>query len=58
MVTFTGHSLGGALASLSALRTALEKLRPSNMIKLYTFGQPRVGNVDLAMKHNELVPFR
>uniref|UniRef100_A0A914DTU5 Fungal lipase-like domain-containing protein n=1 Tax=Acrobeloides nanus TaxID=290746 RepID=A0A914DTU5_9BILA len=27
------------------------------MIKLYTFGQPRVGNVDLAMKHDELVPF-
>jgi predicted lipase len=43
-VTFTGHSLGGALASLAALRTVLERLRDSSQIKLYTFGQPRVGN--------------
>ncbi|MEQ1533939.1 MAG: lipase family protein [Sideroxydans sp.] len=35
---FTGHSLGGALATLAAARH-----RPS---ALYTFGSPRVGDID------------
>lgn len=56
-VTFTGHSLGGALASLAALRTVLLNHRRGEQIKLYTFGQPRVGDVKLATKHNELLPF-
>uniref|UniRef100_A0A7E4W2G6 Lipase_3 domain-containing protein n=1 Tax=Panagrellus redivivus TaxID=6233 RepID=A0A7E4W2G6_PANRE len=56
-VTFTGHSLGGALASLAALKTVVFGHRNGRQIKLVTFGQPRVGNVALAMKHNELVPF-
>uniref|UniRef100_F1L4U1 Lipase n=1 Tax=Ascaris suum TaxID=6253 RepID=F1L4U1_ASCSU len=55
-VTFTGHSLGGALASLAAMRTVLENLRSSHEVKLVTFGQPRVGDRELAMKHDELVP--
>uniref|UniRef100_A0AC34QN24 Fungal lipase-like domain-containing protein n=1 Tax=Panagrolaimus sp. JU765 TaxID=591449 RepID=A0AC34QN24_9BILA len=55
-VTFTGHSLGGALASLAALKTVLKEVRPANQIRLMTFGQPRVGNVELARKHNELIP--
>uniref|UniRef100_A0A914YLX7 Fungal lipase-like domain-containing protein n=1 Tax=Panagrolaimus superbus TaxID=310955 RepID=A0A914YLX7_9BILA len=55
-VTFTGHSLGGALASLASLKTVLFGLRSSNYVKLYTFGQPRVGNILLAQRHNELVP--
>ncbi|KAH7724951.1 Lipase family protein [Aphelenchoides avenae] len=55
-VTFTGHSLGGALASLGAIRTVLDGHRPSNQIKLYTFGQPRVGTAQFAAKHDELVP--
>ncbi|KAL3099721.1 hypothetical protein niasHT_028335 [Heterodera trifolii] len=55
-VTFTGHSLGGALASLAAMRTVLEGMRRSDQIKLYTFGQPRVGNVEFAFKHDELIP--
>ncbi|KAL3089817.1 hypothetical protein niasHT_028290 [Heterodera trifolii] len=57
-VTFTGHSLGGALASLAAMRTVLEGMRRSDQIKLYTFGQPRVGNVEFAFKHDELIPER
>ncbi|TKR60253.1 hypothetical protein L596_027529 [Steinernema carpocapsae] len=56
-VTFTGHSLGGALASIAALRCVLDGRRASNQVKLVTFGQPRVGNVDFAMKHDELVPY-
>lgn len=71
-VTFTGHSLGGALASLAAMRTVLERLRDSSQIKLYTFGQPRVGNhkwvlnilinnlfnFRFAVEHDRLVPQR
>ena len=56
-VTFTGHSLGGALASLAALKTAIFNHRRGDQIKLYTFGQPRVGNVELAMNHNRLLPY-
>ncbi|KAJ7616927.1 alpha/beta-hydrolase [Mycena polygramma] len=41
-VVVTGDSLGGAIASIAAplLKAAL----PDMMLKLYTFGQPRVGN--------------
>ena len=38
----TGHSLGGALAMLFALR--LQVRRRISVAGLYTFGQPRVGN--------------
>lgn len=40
-VTFTGHSLGGALASIASARFAFH--RPGK-INLYTFGSPRVGD--------------
>ncbi|KAE9550212.1 hypothetical protein FO519_006579 [Halicephalobus sp. NKZ332] len=55
-VTFTGHSLGGALASLAALKTVIQNIRPNSQIRVITFGQPRIGNIDLAQKHNELLP--
>jgi len=55
-VTFTGHSLGGALASLASMRTVMEKFRRSDQVVLYTFGQPRVGCHKFAMRHDELVP--
>ncbi|MDE2118276.1 MAG: lipase family protein [Betaproteobacteria bacterium] len=42
----TGHSLGGALATLAAAKLRLEKDEPIN--GLYTFGQPRAGNRDFA----------
>ena len=38
----TGHSLGGALATLAVARLRQEKDYPVN--GLYTFGSPRVGN--------------
>jgi hypothetical protein len=41
---FTGHSLGGALASLSAVKLAEENIVSWNQTKIVTFGQPRVGN--------------
>lgn len=55
-VTFTGHSLGGALASLASIRAVLDGLRRSDQIKLYTFGQPRVGNAEFAFRHDQLIP--
>lgn len=43
-LSITGHSLGGALAHLTALDFIREGIIPS----VYTFGQPRVGNVEFA----------
>lgn len=57
-ITFTGHSLGGALASLGAMKTVLDGHRKSNQVQLYTFGQPRIGCSKFANKHDELVPER
>ncbi|MFH4983152.1 hypothetical protein AB6A40_009861 [Gnathostoma spinigerum] len=55
-LTLTGHSLGGALASLAALKIALNGFRSSDDLKVVTFGQPRVGDFDLARSYDELVP--
>ncbi|PAV64462.1 hypothetical protein WR25_07040 isoform J [Diploscapter pachys] len=54
-VTFTGHSLGGALASLAAARTAKQGYRPGNMIKIITFGQPRVGSLEYARNFDNMI---
>ncbi|MDH3638859.1 MAG: lipase family protein [Gammaproteobacteria bacterium] len=40
---FTGHSLGGAMATICAGRRMLSTIS-SNPRELYTFGSPRVGN--------------
>ena len=40
---FTGHSLGGAMATICASRCKLSYIQ-SNPRALYTFGSPRVGN--------------
>ncbi|KAJ7466586.1 lipase [Mycena galericulata] len=45
-VVVTGHSLGGAIASLAA--PSLKIALPDAAIKLYTFGQPRVGDARYA----------
>jgi triacylglycerol lipase len=42
----TGHSLGGALATVAVARLRLELDEPVN--GLYTYGQPRVGDRDFA----------
>lgn len=40
----TGHSLGGAIATI----TATELRRLGNKVNLYTYGSPRVGNGAMA----------
>uniref|UniRef100_A0A0N5C4X9 Lipase_3 domain-containing protein n=1 Tax=Strongyloides papillosus TaxID=174720 RepID=A0A0N5C4X9_STREA len=54
-VVVTGHSLGGALAALIALRIQLEGIRESHDIFLYTFGEPRVGTHNFAMNFDKRV---
>lgn len=46
-ILITGHSMGGAMALLAAIEIKLHSgfLGP---ISLYTYGQPRVGNVKFA----------
>jgi predicted lipase len=51
-ILFTGHSLGGAMATFAAMDVK-EKLGLSNFMMLYTFGSPRTGNkawADYVMK--------
>ncbi|TDL16356.1 alpha/beta-hydrolase [Rickenella mellea] len=38
----TGHSLGGALASIGAV--SLKQNFPSSFVRMFTYGQPRTGN--------------
>lgn len=45
-VVFTGHSLGGAMSFHGAVDAMLSNLIDREKILLYTFGQPRVGNID------------
>ncbi|GAB4822203.1 hypothetical protein N2152v2_009249 [Parachlorella kessleri] len=49
----TGHSLGGAMASLAAVE--LQQRWPSSSLQVYTYGQPRVGNRAFAAEYDALV---
>lgn len=54
---FTGHSLGGSLAMLSAYSLRDELPRNGHVpVHVYTFGQPRVGNVALAKDVDRKLP--
>ncbi|KAL4444077.1 hypothetical protein ABPG75_011814 [Micractinium tetrahymenae] len=60
---FTGHSLGGALASLAAYDTArllqsrqLPQGCRSSQVVVYTFGCPREGNYAFARDYGRVVP--
>jgi len=47
-LAITGHSLGAALAELCAIDLILDKFW-NNTITLYTYGQPRIGNMPFAL---------
>ena len=53
-IIFTGHSFGGAVATLSIYSFVKNYIEDRNPI-LITFGQPRVGNEEFANKFNKLV---
>lgn len=52
----TGHSLGAALAQLAALR--LESMPGIDVTAVYTFGSPRVGDLNYAKHYNEILGAR
>jgi triacylglycerol lipase len=52
----TGHSLGGALATLAALRLQKERLYPVQTV--YTYGSPRAGDSDFALAFDALLGTR
>ncbi|KAK4769300.1 hypothetical protein SAY86_027450 [Trapa natans] len=56
-VYVTGHSLGGALATLLALELSSSQLSKRGVISvtMYNFGSPRVGNRRFAELYNEKV---
>ncbi len=54
-VRFTGHSLGGAIASVASARLARDGIIRKDRISLYTFGMPKVGDRAYALAHNKLV---
>uniref|UniRef100_A0AC34FMG4 Fungal lipase-like domain-containing protein n=1 Tax=Panagrolaimus sp. ES5 TaxID=591445 RepID=A0AC34FMG4_9BILA len=53
---FTGHSIGGAIASLIALKARHLGLVEANKMTLYTFGEPRIGDLQLAKNFQSLIP--
>lgn len=54
-VVITGHSLGGALASLTAASFVFNGVASTDNLFLYTFGMPRVGDKDYALAHDRLI---
>jgi predicted lipase len=51
-VVVTGHSLGGALASLAALRLTMGG---SDVEAVYTYGQPRTGHSDFRTLYDDML---
>lgn len=54
-IVFTGHSLGGAIASIAS--TVFVRNFPEMAARTFsiTFGQPRVGNLEYAITHDKFV---
>jgi hypothetical protein len=57
-VWVTGHSLGGSLASMTALYLVNQTIFPSEKVKLVTFGEPRTGNLNYAKAIEQNLSFR
>ncbi|KAJ1653602.1 hypothetical protein IWQ61_006309 [Dispira simplex] len=59
-LTITGHSLGGAQATMAALDATLTFKSLRGKIRLYTFGSPRPGNPAFAraVLHHQVLVYR
>jgi hypothetical protein len=57
-VYVTGHSLGGALATLMSalLAQSVASGRRKLQLTMYNYGSPRVGNGAFVQEYNQLVP--
>ncbi|MGF1568169.1 MAG: Mbeg1-like protein [Nodosilinea sp.] len=56
-VIVTGHSLGGALATIAALDMQYNLGAKRNLsFEVYTFGAPRVGNEAMVASYNQRIP--
>ncbi|MEM6591447.1 MAG: lipase family protein, partial [Cyanobacteria bacterium P01_C01_bin.73] len=54
---FTGHSLGGALATIAALDTQYNITQHNNQnLESYSYGSPRVGNAAFMESFQQRVP--
>jgi len=51
----TGHSLGGALASICAMDLIVSGQIPAERLMIYTLGQPRVGDPAWAAAYDKYV---
>uniref|UniRef100_A0A914XUH0 Fungal lipase-like domain-containing protein n=1 Tax=Panagrolaimus superbus TaxID=310955 RepID=A0A914XUH0_9BILA len=51
-ILVTGHSLGGAMASIAAATIVSTGIVPASKVYLFTFGQPRTGTLDYANGFN------
>ncbi|MBD2296634.1 lipase family protein [Anabaena sphaerica FACHB-251] len=54
-ITVTGHSLGGALATLCAVDIQYNFKAQLSSVEAYTFGAPKVGNNGFSTSYNERV---
>lgn len=50
--------MGGSYASIAAAHVIKLALFPADKVKLVTFGQPRTGDLDFAVAHDNLVKYR
>lgn len=52
---FTGHSLGGTLATLASMTLVHQGIINKQNLTLYTFGMPRAGDGQFARAHDHLI---
>ncbi len=52
----TGHSLGGAIATLAAFEIALNFPKIRQKLQLYTYAAPRIGDRNFAQAHSKMIP--
>ena len=55
-LVISGHSLGGALANLTAIDLAIQQPERQSNLHLYTYGTTRVGDRTFVETHSQMVP--